>query len=139
MGRAILHLEETAEYAQKIKRELTSISGQFQDYFNTLKEINSFIEDLKGRNVDINSEIEKLGERIITTIENGFGLASILVDLITTPLFKLKKINGEVVLNEENVPEMEKDEDGSFIINDLALEAALKKAKGDAKNIESAN
>lgn len=139
MGRAIQHLEDTTDYAQKIKRELVSIFGQFQDYFDTLKKINDFIEDLNGRNIDVDSEIGKLGERIIQLVENGYSLASILVDLITTPLFKLQKVNGEVVRNKEGIPEMEKDEDGSMTVNDTDLEAALLKARNSAKNIEAAN
>ena len=139
LAKASVHLEDTADYAKKIKRELVSIFGQFQQYFKTLKDIDTFLQAIKGRNVDANAELEKLGDEVIRTIENGFSMAAILVDIITTPLFKIKKVDGEVVCNEDGVPEMEKDVDGSMILNSTGLEAALQKAKNDANDIESTN
>ena len=123
------------DYSQKIKRSLVSIFWQFQKYFDELKSVNAFLEDVKGRGVDVDSELEKLGGDVIRVIENGYALASILVDVITTPLFKLKKINGEVVRNGDGVPEMEKDADGSMILNGAELDAALRKAKNEANDV----
>lgn len=139
MDRASQQLEDTIDYSQKIKRSLNSIFGQFQQYFDELKNINAFIEDIKGRSVDVDYEMEKLGGNSIRVIENGYALASILVDVITTPLFKLKKINDAVVRNRSGVPEMEKDADGSMILNRDELEKALRKAKGEANNIGDIN
>lgn len=135
MDRAHQQLEDTIDYSQKIKRSLVSIFGQFQKYFDELKSINAFLEDVKGRGIDVDSELEKLGGDVIHVIENGYALASILVDVITTPLFKLKKINGEVVRNGDGVPEMEKDADGSMILNGAELDAALRKAKNEANDV----
>lgn len=128
-------LEETADYAQKIKRGLASIFGQFQQYYDNLKGINAFLEDVKGRNVDVDKELEKLGEEILRVVENGYALAAILVDIITTPIFKPKKVNGEIVRNKDGVPEMEKDADGSMIINETDLDAALFQGKSEAQKI----
>ena len=128
-------LEETADYAQKIKRGLNSILGQFQQYLDDLRGINSFIEDIKGRNVDIDTELEKFGDAIFRIIENGYALMAIQVDIITTPIFKPVKINDEVIYSEDGVPEMEKDTDGSLIINDTALDAALQKGTAEAEII----
>ena len=133
--KAIEQLIETEEYTRKIKRELLSIFGQFENYFENLKKINKFIEDLKGRGVNIQAEIDKFGDEVISAIENGYALAAILVDLITTPIFKTKKINGEIVLDENRVPEMEQDENGSMILNNSALNLALSKAKAQAGKI----
>lgn len=138
LAKASQQLEETADYAQKIKRGLGSIFGQFQQYFDTLKGINNFIEDVKGRNVDVDAEIEKLGNDILRVVDNGYALAAILVNIITTPIFKPKKINGEVVRNKDGVPEMEKNADDSMIINDTALDAVLLKGKAEASNIAKA-
>lgn len=135
MDRAHQQLEDTIDYSQKIKRSLVSIFGQFQKYFDELKSVNAFLEDVKGRGVDVDSEMEKLGGDVIRVIENGYALASILVDVITTPLFKIKKINGEVVRNGDGVPEMEKDADGSMILNGAELDAALRKAKNEASDV----
>ncbi len=138
MRKAKLQLEETADYSQKIKRELGSIFVQFLEYFDTLKGINSFIEDIKGRNVDVDAEISKLGNDILQVVNNGYALASILVNVITTPIFKPKKSNGEIVRNKDGVPEMEKDADGSMILNDSAIQAVLQKSKSEASSVATA-
>jgi len=131
-------LVETEDYARKIKRGLGSIFGQFQQYFDTLKRINTFIEGVRGRNVDMDAELERFGNEIIRAIENGYALAAILVDIIITPMFKPKEINGAIVRNEDGVPEMENDADGSLILNGNALDKALHEAKAKAGNIETA-
>lgn len=131
-------LAETDTYARKIKRELVSIFDQFLQYFDNLKGVNSFVEDLKGRNVDVDAELEKFGDDVLRAIENGYALAAILVNIITTPIFKPKKVNGEVVRNKDGMPEMEKDADGAMIINDAALNKALRDAKTEAENNEAA-
>lgn len=137
LRRAIQQLEETTDYAQKIKRGLVSIFGQFQQYFDTLKGINSFIEDVKGRNVDVDEQLDNFSEEILRTVENGYALAAIMVDIITTPIFKPKKVNGEIVHNADGIPEMEQDADGFKILNDSALEAVLHKGQAEAEKIPS--
>ncbi len=133
MSRAIEQLSETTAYTRRIKRALTSIHDQFNQYFNSLKDIDNFLTSIKGRNINEDAEISKLGDKILRTIENGYALASILVDLITTPIFKFKKINGEIVKNKDGVPEMEKDADGSSVINVTELELGLNQALSKAE------
>ncbi len=135
LTKAIGQLSEIKEYSEKINYELTSIFYQFKKYFQDLKQINAFIEDLKGRGVNPQAEINKLGDEVILIINNGYALAEILVNLITTPIFKPKKIDGEIVCNEDGLIEMEKDADGSMILNDSALILALQDAKTQAENI----
>lgn len=135
MKKAKQHLVETEDYARKIKRELASIYEQFQHYFDSLSGINSFLEDVKGRNVNVDAELAKFGDAIMRTIENGYALSAIMVDLITTPIFKLQKNNGEVVKNEDGTPVMERDSDGFMLINDIELEKALGKARADADEV----
>ena len=125
-------------YSRRIKRTLTSIFGQFNEYFDNLKNINTFVEDLKGRNVDSEAELAKHGDDIILAIENGYALAALLTDLITTPIFKVQEKNGEVVRDEKGVPQMEKDTDGSMILNDAGLDDAIAKARGEAGQYASA-
>lgn len=134
MSRAIDQLSETTEYTRRIKRALTSIHDQFNQYFDSLKDIDNFLTSIKGRNIDEDAEISKLGDEILRIIENGYALASILVDLITTPIFKFKKINGKIVINKEGAPEMEKDADGSSVINAAELELGLNQAISKAGN-----
>lgn len=125
-------LANVENYSRKIKRTLTSIFGQFNQYLDNLKNINTFVEDLKGRNVDVEAELAKHGDDIILAIENGYALAALLTDLITTPIFKVQEKNGEVVRDEEGVPQMEKDTDGSMILNDAGLDDAIAKARDEA-------
>ena len=131
-------LANVEDYSRRIKRTLTSIFGQFNEYFDNLKNINTFVEDLKGRNVDIEAELAKHGDDIILAIENGYALAALLTDLITTPIFKVQEKNGEVVRDEKGVPQMEKDTDGSMILNDAGLDDAIAKARGEAGQYASA-
>ena len=133
--KAIEHLIETKAYSIKIRRELISIFSQFKEYFETLKKINTFIEDLKGGSEDSQIEIDKFSDEVIHAVNNGYALAAILVDLITTPIFKTKKINEEVVRDENGMPEMEQDEDGSMILNNSMLNVALSEAKAQAEKI----
>lgn len=133
MNCAIEQLNETSDYSRKIKRTLTSIHGQFHQYFNNLKKIDTFLNDIKGRGINANDEIAKLGEETIQIIENGYALASILVDLISTPIFKFKKENGDIVKNEDDVPELERDNDGLSVLNGTELESSLKQATSKAE------
>lgn len=135
LGRAIEQLTLTEEYARKIKRTLSSVYGQFNQYFDSLKKIDCFLQDLKGRNVDEEAELAKFNDEIIRIIENGYALASILVDVIITPIFKVKTVNGEVLKDEHDVPVMERDADDFMIVNEIALDKALIKARSDAGEI----
>lgn len=129
---------DVEDYSRMIKRTLTSIFGHFNRYFDSLKNINTFVEDLKGRNVDIDAELVKHGDEIIHVIENGYALAALLTDLITTPIFKVKEKDGEVVRDADGVPQMEKDEDGSMILNDTGLDSAISKARDEADQYAAA-
>lgn len=131
-------LRKAANYAQKIKNTLSLIYGNFDKYLDQIKSINDFIEGLQGRNVNIESEIEKIGPDAIEAIENGYMLASILTELITTPIFKTKEVAGEVVFNKDGSPVMLKDENGSLVLNDSALDDAIEEAKQSAREVPEA-
>lgn len=134
LSRAIDSLVKTEEYTRKLKRSLFSIYVQFTHYLDVLKGINQFIEDLQGRNVDVDAEIGKFGDQIMQSIENGYALAAILTNVITTPLFKLEEKDGAPVTNEEGVPHMFTDADGFRVVNTEALDAVLNTAKEQARN-----
>lgn len=118
-------LGDTEDYARRIKRSLTRIYREFERYFEDLKEVSSLINDLKGRNVDVAAELNKLGTSVIQTIENGYALAAILTKIITTPLFKLKEVNGGVLVDDNGIPQMAKDRDGSMILNGDKIDEVL--------------
>ena len=138
LERAGQQLKKTADYTKKIKHELSSINGQFLRYFEDLIEMNDFIEDIKSRNIDVTVELEKHRDGAMHIIGNGMALATIMVNIITTPLFKTKMVNGNIVYNQDGVPEMAKDSDGSMILNDSALDVILKEGKREAENLKIA-
>ncbi|PZQ38828.1 MAG: chemotaxis protein [Pseudomonas putida] len=138
LTRATEMLGETEHYVRKIRRSLMAIYAQFNQYFDNLKDIDNFLQDLNGRNVDKEAELSKFNDSIMRTIENGYALAGILVNVITTPIFKLKKINGEVAKNKEGVPTMELDNDGSMILNETELDKVMVNAGAEASKVEAA-
>lgn len=127
-------------YARKIKQTLLSIYDQFSLYFDSLKDIDNFLEDAKGRNADIGDALSNFNDEIMRIIENGYALASILVDVITTPIFKLKKVGAaqKIAKDANGAPIMETDADGSRILNDTELDKALIQANISASEVESA-
>ncbi|WP_442488854.1 hypothetical protein [Halomonas litopenaei] len=138
LERAIEHLGQTKAYVRKIRSTLMSIYGQFDQYFDRLKDIDSHLQDIKSRNVDVVAELAKYNDSIMRVIENGYALATILVDVITTPIFKVKKVNELVVMDESGVPVMETHVDGSMVLNDSELDKQLVKARSDAGDVETA-
>ncbi len=134
---AVKQLAATEDYARKIKQALLSIYDQFSLYFDSLKDIDNFLEDVKGRNADTDEALSNFNDEIIRVIENGFALATILVDVITTPIFKLKKEGQEIAKDKNGAPIMETNADGSMILNDTELDKALAEADARAGAVES--
>ena len=53
-------------------------------------------------------------------------LASILTDIITTPLFKPKMDNkGKIIMDKNNIPQFDTDANGMQILNEDAINSAL--------------
>ncbi|MFJ3484566.1 hypothetical protein ACIPL1_14460 [Pseudomonas sp. NPDC090202] len=135
LGKAMNLLAETEEYVGEIRVTLLALNGQFSRYFDALKSMNGVIEDAKSRNADGASELAKFNDSIIRTIENGYALAAILVNVITTPIFKMKKVDGKIAEGKDGVPVMETDADGSMILNDEELADVLVQASSEAGRI----
>lgn len=136
--KAIEHLDATETYVHSIWTTLIALFEQFNQYFESLKGINSVIEDAKSRNADGQAELKRFGDTIMLTIQNGFALASILVNVITTPIFKVKKVDGKAVLNAQGVPEMETDAHGSMMLNSTQLDDVLSNADAQAQQFKKA-
>ncbi|MEN5164429.1 chemotaxis protein [Achromobacter kerstersii] len=136
LGKADEFLADTEEYARRIKRALTRIYREFHCYFDDLKDVSALVDDLKGRNVDVAAELAKLGTSVTQIIENGYALASILTKVITTPLFKVKEARGAILVDENGLPEMLKDADGSMMLNGDKIDDVLDAAKQDATRYE---
>ena len=69
---------------------------------------------------------EEIADELIQIIGNGYQVAAILTDIITTPLFKPKMdSNGKVLMSKDNVVEIEVNADGLQVINANQIDANL--------------
>ena len=132
---ATSHLQKTYLYSTKIRKGIESIFEHFKKYLSSLEQIESFIADAKSRRSNLETELSKVKNDVIEKTQNGYALASILVDIITTPIFKPKIVNGKIVKDKNGVPEMEKDSDGSMILNHIALDKTLQENISAAQKI----
>lgn len=122
------YLLSVSTYSLKIQRALQEIYKIFTRYFNDLQKM-----DLLIRN-DVN--IDELEPAIMNVVENGYLVAAILADIIDTPLFKVKKDKfGEPVLK-DNALQIEVDENGNNIINELEIEADIQTALKDIEKFK---
>lgn len=131
-------LSKVEDYAFDIFDVLNSVFAQFDDYFDHLKAVADQIEAAKILKQDPKEVLTRSSDAIMRVISNGFALASILVDLITTPLFKVKKAAGEIVKDDNDMPVMETDADGSMILNTEQLDRQIANTKTGASLITPA-
>lgn len=95
MSLARSHLTDVIYAITSMYLLLDKINNVFQEYFESLKEINLLI-----KNKD-KEQIKKLSEDAVLTIDNGYKLAAIMANIISKPLFKTKN-NGLEILTDEN-------------------------------------
>lgn len=107
------------ESADKINEFITKLNEELEEYFLLLKNINGLLGKVNE------SVIDGLTEDALRLIENGYALAAIMVDVILTPFFLVKKEEDKVVLNEDNNPIIEVDDAGFSILNKDGLDEAL--------------
>ncbi|MDU9389988.1 hypothetical protein ACIP1T_12560 [Pseudomonas japonica] len=138
LEKARKQLSQAEDYAFDINDVLKSVYGQFDKYFEHLKYLDRHIEEVRSRRLDPQVEMAKFSDTILQLIDNGYALAAILVDLITTPLFKVKEVNGEVVKDKNNVPVMATDADGSMILNAATLDQQIADTRTKAAAINPA-
>lgn len=143
VGSAIAKLKETQkqlrnveDYALSIIEMLKAVYAQFDQYFDILKAVVSQIESAKVLKLNPQAAMAQLSDTFMHAVGNGFALATILVDLITTPLFQVKLANGDIVKDENGVPVIDTDEDGLMILNTAQLDSQLNIAKTSAALIE---
>lgn len=118
MSKAKNQLNKTVRYVDKIYNETNRIHAVFLDYFNDLKTMDVYLRN-KG-NLDL------VENQVVSIIENGYMVAAILTNVITTPLFKVKvNSSGKAILNEENVAVIETDSDGMQVLNTVAIDKVL--------------
>ncbi|MGQ0286758.1 chemotaxis protein [Pasteurellaceae bacterium 22721_9_1] len=115
------HLCETESYVSSLHKELERIYTVFKQYFEELKSINTLLKS-GSINLDV------VSDSLLLSIDNGYQVAAILTDIITTPLFKVKTdFSGNAIINKDGIPEMELDKDNMKIINEDELKAVLHK------------
>lgn len=119
------HLEKTRQYLNSIIINIRKIHRIFRQYFDELKMAEQSIQSGQTDVFDQDDLIQK--------IENGYALAAILTDIITTPVFKVKKENGETILNDEGRPEFETDDNGMQVLNDNEMKQVINQAQADVK------
>lgn len=119
-------LAQTKLYVDRIYAEIDRLYSIFKEYFDSLKAFEQLISN--------KTDISKFEDEVILLIKNGYQIAAILTDIITTPLFKPKKdAQGNVVLNDENIVEIETDSDGMQVINESGIKATLAKSSNTHK------
>lgn len=138
LDKAEQQLINIEKYAVDILNVLKTVYTQFDQYFDILKAVSQQVEAARVLKQDPQAVLAQLSDTIMRVIGNGFALAAILVDLITTPLFKVKQVNGEVVKDENDVPVMDTDLDGSMILNADQLDSQLNATKANASQIAPA-
>ncbi|OOF51792.1 hypothetical protein BKK54_02100 [Rodentibacter genomosp. 1] len=124
MKLSIEHLNKTSSYVTDLIVEIKRIDGQFNQYFDKLKSINTLLKD---GTLDFDS----LKDSILLTINNGYILAAILTDIITTPLFKVKKNSFDKMVMDGDQPVMELDENGLQILNKEEMKTAVLKGSNE--------
>lgn len=122
---AIEYIDNVYETIDKIICALENIYKQFSSYFNELKAINSLLE----RGEDIN----KIDDTLLEIIDNGYAIATILADIITTPLFVAEtNCDGEAILQKGAV-KIKTDDNGLNILNNKELSSVLEKSLESTK------
>jgi hypothetical protein len=116
--KACKKLSKTQLYVDKVYVETDRLYNIFKEYFDILKSYSKKIEE--------KSNVYDFEDDVVRVIQNGYKIAAILTDVITTPLFKPKKDEkGNVIINNEKVVEIEIDSDGMQVINELEIDAVL--------------
>lgn len=127
MDKAQNQLAKTRIYVAKIHGEIDRVYTQvFLPYFNDLKQMEKIINS--GRAID------SVEDELIRIISNGYQVAAILTDVITTPLFKPKfNTDGKVIMTKENGVEIEVDSDGLQVINSKEIDDNVSKSEQNAQ------
>ncbi|NBI42379.1 chemotaxis protein [[Haemophilus] felis] len=123
MDISIKQLHKITSTVEDIYSSLVPIYKIYLGYFEDLKNMDSLVRN--GANLDL------IEEPILRIISNGYQIAAILTDIITTPLFKLKKVNGEVVVNEDKSVQFETDSTGMQVLNKDEIDDVLVVSKAE--------
>lgn len=123
-------LTATKSYIDLIEGRVSILYAQFQTYLEDLKIVELMVR--RGKQNDLAQQQE-----ILRVIENGYAMAAILANIITTPLFKVKKddMDNSNLFDENNAPILVTDELGLNILNQDEMDQVIKSAKEESDNI----
>lgn len=121
MDLAEARLNKITNYIQRINLSLTIINNTFIEYFDALKTMHQTImKRHQGEDISIDESKECLQK-----IDNGYALAAIMTEIITTPIFKPQvDEDGKAVIKDGQI-QFETDEDGGSVINETILDSVL--------------
>lgn len=121
MNLAEVRLNKITNYIQRINLSLTSVNNTFIEYFDALKAMHQTImKRHQGEDISIDESKECLQK-----IDNGYALAAIMTEIITTPIFKPQvDEDGKVVIKDGKV-QFVTDEDGGSVLNETILDSVL--------------
>ncbi|MCG7542104.1 MULTISPECIES: hypothetical protein [Pseudoalteromonas] len=126
MAKGRKQLSKTKLYVDRIYAETERLYAVFKEYFDNLKAFDQLIA--------AKADISKFEDDVIRLIHNGYQIAAILTDIITTPLFKPKQDEqGNVVLSNESIVEIETDSEGMQVINEAAINTVLAESSNTQK------
>nr|WP_279041127.1 hypothetical protein [Snodgrassella alvi] len=121
MNLAEVRLNKITNYIQRINLSLTSVNNTFIEYFDALKAMHQTImKRHQGEDISIDESKECLQK-----IDNGYALAAIMTEIITTPIFKPQiDEDGKAVIEDGQV-QFVTDEDGGSVLNETILDSFL--------------
>lgn len=137
LQRAGASLRQMRTTVASVHSALESIRSDFGRYLQALEGMDTFMRGVAAVGGDVHAEMAKIEDRVVAAVGDGYALAAIMVDLISTPIFKIREVQGDVLVNDDGLPELEKDADGSLILNRVDLERAVEKTLDSARHIEA--
>lgn len=120
MESGISQFKRLEPYIVDLRNSIQAVYGVFSLYFDSLKEMNEYIKNY--------NDISQCSEQIIEAVENGYKIAAILADLITTPLFKLKRDKDGNIELKDNIPQIETDHSGLQVLNEEEISIEILEA-----------
>lgn len=122
VSKTINELQCTKDYIDSIYSSIQAVYYQFQEYLDDLRVVELMVRRKSTNEIANNEEI-------IRIVENGYALAAILADIISTPIFKIKTLAGKPVVDENGVAVFETTSNGNMALNDLEMREVLKDAE----------
>lgn len=136
IGAAIEQFREIRKYVGTTYDVTDHIHDVFLEYFGNLKEVHQLLDSSVLKDSQKDTLLNSMEKRVLLDIENGYKVAAILTNIITTPLFKVKKDEaGKVMLGEDNAMEFEEDSHGNKIVNADEIEKSWQTAQAEMKKL----